>query len=102
MVVAKISIVLLYMVTVLSFLPSPSSAALPNIIFVLADDLGYNAPGYRNPQLITPTLDALAHDGVILDAFYTYKYCSPSRASFLSGRYPYKTEGTRNNLIPFR
>lgn len=75
---------------------------LPNIVFVLSDDLGYNAPGYRNPQLVTPTLDALANDGVILDAHYTYKFCSPSRASFLSGRYPFKTEGTRNNLIPFR
>ena len=80
---------------------SSSSVSLPNFIFVLADDLGYNAPGYRNPQLITPTLDNLAMNGVILDSFYTYKYCSPSRASFLSGRYPFKIESTRNNLIPF-
>ncbi len=78
-----------------------ASPPAPHIVFILADDLGFNAPGYRNPDLVTPALDELAATGVVLDAFYSYKYCSPSRASFLTGRFPYKTEGTRNNLIPF-
>lgn len=65
----------------------------PNhIVFVLSDDLGYYAPGYINPILQTPTLDALASNGTVLSSFYTYMFCSPSRASFLTGRYPYKTE----------
>jgi arylsulfatase B len=78
-----------------------TTAALPNLILLLSDDLGFNAPGYRNPALITPALDELASTGVRLDSFYSYMFCSPSRASFLTGRYPFKTEGTRNNLIPF-
>ena len=84
---------------------APSSAAaaspLPHLVFVLADDLGFAAPGYRNAQLVTPALDALAAEGVILDNHYTYKYCSPTRGSLLTGRWPFKLESTRNNLIPF-
>lgn len=48
----------------------------------------------------TPTLDALSAQGVRLESHYTYKYCAPSRAAFLTGRYPYHMEATRCNFIP--
>ena len=57
----------------------------PHIIFVLADDLGFNGVGYRNPDLRTPSIDALAADGLRLESFYTDKLCGPSRASLLTG-----------------
>ena len=45
--------------------------------------------GFRNPSLITPNFDFLAKTGVFLDRHYVFKYCSPSRASFLTGRWPH-------------
>ena len=60
----------------------------PHLLFVLADDFGWNNWQYRNPDLISPTLDQLAQDGVLLDHHYVYKFCSPSRSSLISGRLP--------------
>ena len=51
----------------------------PHIIVILTDDLGWNAPGYNNPDLITPTLDSLASTGVKFTSHYVYRYCSPTR-----------------------
>lgn len=76
-------------------------ASTPHLIFIHADDLGWHAPGFREPSLLTPALDELRANGVELNGYYTYKYCSPTRASLLTGRFPFKIESTRNNLIPF-
>eukprot|EP00043_Microstomoeca_roanoka_P012658 m.122869 g.122869 ORF g.122869 m.122869 type:complete len:533 (-) comp15556_c0_seq3:598-2196(-) len=84
----------------LSFPPLARSQHLPNIVFFLTDDLGWNAPSFHNPDLITPTLQALHDEGVELYSHYTYRFCSPSRGSFLSGRFPFKLSGTRVNLNP--
>lgn len=78
-----------------------AAAPLPHIVIILADDLGFHAPGFREPSLLTPALDAMRADSIELSSAYTYMFCSPSRASLLTGRYPFKTESTRNNLIPF-
>ena len=72
----------------------------PHVVFILTDDLGWNYPGYHNPEVITPTLDALASGGVRLESHYAYKYCSPTRGSFLTGRYPWSLASVRCNLIP--
>jgi arylsulfatase B len=80
-----------------------ATAAPPHIIFALTDDLGWNFPGYHHGEqgvLHTPTLDALAAGGVRLESSYMYKYCSPSRGSLLTGRYPWKLASTRCNFIP--
>jgi hypothetical protein len=61
----------------------------PNIIFLLVDDLGHNDVGWKNSQIHTPTLDGLVAGGVELGHHYVFKYCSPTRASFLTGRLPY-------------
>ena len=61
----------------------------PNIVFVLVDDWGFSEVGFRNPMIKSPNFDELAKTGLILDRHYVYMYCSPSRASFLTGRWPH-------------
>jgi len=60
----------------------------PNIIFVMADDMGWGQTGYRNhPILKTPNLDAMAANGLRFERFYAGgPVCSPTRASMLTGR----------------
>eukprot|EP01049_Picozoa_sp_SAG25_P009024 SAG25_NODE_860_length_5031_cov_10.214517_6_plen_160_part_00 len=67
----------------------------------LRADLGWNGVGYHNPQVSTPTIDALAGGGLKLDGFYTYKVCAPARASFLTGRFPFHLAATKTNFAYF-
>ena len=62
----------------------------PNIVFIMADDLGYGDLGcYGCEDIRTPNLDRLAKEGVRLTDYYaTSSTCSPTRAAFLTGRYP--------------
>lgn len=61
----------------------------PNILFAVIDDFGwYNAGWNGNPESQTPYLDSLAQQGIILDRYYVYQVCAPSRASLLTGRWP--------------
>ena len=93
MIFARLAMFLLFM---------PSASPLPNIVIVLADDLGFGGVSWAPAgDLLTPALDVLRQESVLLSSYYAYKYCSPSRASLLTGRFPYKTESTRNNLIPY-
>lgn len=63
----------------------------PNIVFILADDLGYNDIGYAQySDVKTPVLDKLANQGLKLNYSYTQFVCSPSRASILTGLYPFR------------
>ena len=61
----------------------------PNIVFTLVDDWGFAEAGFRNPAVKTPTFDMLATTGLVLNRHYVFKYCSPSRVSFLTGRWPH-------------
>lgn len=74
----------------------------PNIIFILTDDHRYDAMGFMDkPWLPTPHLDRLAREGVhFVNSFVTTSLCSPSRASFLTGRYAH-CHGVTNNLTPW-
>ncbi len=61
----------------------------PNIIMVMADDLGWADVAYHgNPKVKTPVLDQLAQDGIRLDQFYAAPVCTPSRGSCMTGRNP--------------
>ena len=64
----------------------------PNIIMVLADDLGYGDIGcYGHPEIATPNLDRMAQEGVRFTSFYApASTCSPTRAAILTGRNPYR------------
>lgn len=78
---------------------SGAEAEPPNILFIIADDLGARLGGYDDPLARTPQLDALADRGVLFrNCFTQFATCGPSRASMLSGLYPFQTGITRNNI----
>ncbi|XP_023344336.1 arylsulfatase B-like [Eurytemora carolleeae] len=68
-----------------SGLKSKYGDSRPNIIVILADDLGVNDVSWNNKTAGTPYLERLARKGVILDNMYTLPICTPSRAAFLTG-----------------
>ena len=65
--------------------PSPPR---PNIVFILADDLGWADVGFHGGEIKTPHLDELAASGARLEQFYVQPVCSPTRAALMTGRYP--------------
>jgi len=65
-----------------------AGARPPNIVVVLADDLGWKDVGYHGSEIETPRLDALAAAGAELDRFYAMPTCSPTRAALLTGQLP--------------
>lgn len=67
-----------------------SKPARPNIIVILADDLGYSDLGCYGSEIATPNLDRLAQDGERFSEFYTTPRCCPSRAALLTGLYPHQ------------
>lgn len=76
----------------------------PNIIVILADDLGYGDVGIYNPasKIPTPNVDRMAREGVrFTDAHTPCGVCSPTRYGLLTGRYPWRTELKRNVLWPW-
>jgi arylsulfatase A-like enzyme len=60
----------------------------PNIIVILADDLGNADLGYRGSDIRTPNIDKLAKEGVQLESFHGMPVCTPARAALMTGRYP--------------
>src|SRR5215203_4937608 len=62
----------------------------PNILLIVADDLGYSDLGCYGGEIKTPQLDKLASNGVRMTSFYTTARCCPSRASILTGLYPHR------------
>jgi len=66
------------------------SEASPNILLVVVDDVGFSDVGYNGGFIPTPSLDALAYRGVILENYYTHPVCTPSRAALMTGRYAHK------------
>lgn len=68
---------------------SIANGTQPHIFFIVADDLGWNDVSWRDAEMHTPVLKQLAQEGVILGQSYVQPVCSPSRAAFMSGYYPY-------------
>lgn len=80
-------------VLVFAVASSASAADKPNILVIIADDLGAEDTGaYGHPKIRTPNIDRLAKGGMRFDrAILTCSSCSPSRSSLLTGRYPHQT-----------
>jgi arylsulfatase A-like enzyme len=72
-----------------ALLLSPLHAAeRPNILFIVADDLGWSDVGWHGGFSKTPNLDRLVKEGVELDQHYVQPVCTPTRTALMSGRYP--------------
>ncbi|XP_049511635.1 arylsulfatase B-like isoform X1 [Dermacentor silvarum] len=65
-------------------------ARQPHVVFIVADDVGWNDVPWHNAGLFSPNLARLASEGVILEQYYAQPICTPTRAAILTGRYPYK------------
>jgi len=80
-------------------LTAPARDAMhPNILIILADDMGYGDPGCYNPKskIATPNIDRLAHEGMrFTDAHAPGPLCHPSRYGLMTGRYPFRTDVSR-------
>ena len=62
----------------------------PNIILILADDMGYSDIGPFGSEIDTPNLDRLAANGMVMSQFYNSPRCCPSRAALLTGLYSHQ------------
>ncbi len=65
----------------------PSYAAKPNVVFILADDLGYSDIGSYGGDIATPNLDSLAKNGLRFTQFYNTARCWPTRGALMTGYY---------------
>lgn len=75
-----------------SFLVHAQKDARPNIIVILADDLGYSDMGCYGGEIATPNLDRLATNGLRFSHFYNASRSCPTRASLLTGLYPHQAD----------
>jgi arylsulfatase A-like enzyme len=71
----------------------------PNIVYIVADDLGWKDVGFHGSDIKTPNLDELARTGARLEQFYAQPMCTPTRAALMTGRYPFRY-GLQTAVIP--
>ena len=65
-----------------------SQSTKPNIVYIVADDLGWKDVGFHGSDIRTPNIDRLAADGARLEQYYAQPMCTPTRAALMTGRYP--------------
>ena len=78
-----------------------SAADRPNIVYILADDLGWKDVGFHGSTIRTPNLDGLAQKGVRLEKFYSEPYSTAARAALLTGRYPMRYGLQALSILPW-
>lgn len=83
-----------------------SVASKPNIVFIMADDLGWADVGYHGSEIETPHIDWLTKNGTRLSQHYVTPMCTPSRVSLLTGRYPSRfgdraIKPSNDQVLPF-
>ena len=74
----------------------------PNIIVIVADDLGWKDLGYHGGDISTPNIDKLAKEGVQLENFHVAPLCSPTRAGLMTGRWPIRYGMAESVITPWR
>ncbi len=84
--------------TIAAELPPPEPDK-PNIIIIMADDMGWGDAGYHGSMIKTPNIDRLSREGIQLSRFYVAPVSTPTRAGLLTGMYPNRF-GVRENVIP--
>ena len=83
-------IVLVSLTGMISCSESSDNLSKPNIILIMADDMGYSDIGCYGGEIKTPNLDLLASNGLRFTQFYNTSRCCPTRASILTGLYPHQ------------
>lgn len=78
------------------------SPSKPNIVILLADDLGWTDVSFHGGNIATPNIDRIAVEGAQLDRFYVAPICSPTRAGLMTGRYPIRFGAMRAVYPPWR
>ncbi|MBT5334255.1 MAG: sulfatase-like hydrolase/transferase, partial [Gammaproteobacteria bacterium] len=91
----------LLMMCVILGVPASAQSQKPNILIMVADDLGWADVGYHGGDIDTPSLDRLAQQGVRLNRFYTTPICSPTRAALMTGRDPIRLGVTYGVIFPW-
>src|SRR5882672_1620803 len=87
-----------YFLTIICVTQSVAKQLPPNVIIFMADDMGWADVGYHSDHILTPNIDTLAADGVVLNNFYVQPLSCPSRAALLTGVHPIHT-GLQNYVI---
>ena len=91
-----------FSVIILLMSSSVMASYKPNIIVMVADDLGWADVGFHGNQVIeTPSLDRIAAEGAQLNRFYTTPICSPTRAALMTGRDPIRLGVAYSTIMPW-
>jgi arylsulfatase A-like enzyme len=91
--------IVLVLVTTLCATSETAATPRPNVVFILADDLGWNDVGYHGSAIRTPNIDRLAAAGTRLEQFYVQPVCTPTRAALMTGRYPIRYGLQRHVIV---
>jgi arylsulfatase B len=75
------------MIAVIFALSAAVASKPPHVLFIVLDDLGFDDVGFRSGEIRTPHIDGFAKSGLVLDQYYVQDVCSPSRSTFMTGRY---------------
>ena len=103
-------LLLRYFAAILLLVPflvrTTSAVDRPNIVVIVADDLGWNDVGYHNDEIRSPHMDELVATGVNLDMHYVQPQCTPTRVALMTGRYPSRfgphcTTASNERALPF-
>ena len=73
---------------VIGLIAGPAIAGSPNIVLIMADDLGWRDVGFHGSEIETPQIDRIAREGITLERFYVQPICSPTRAAVMTGKSP--------------
>jgi arylsulfatase A-like enzyme len=93
-------LLVLFLGMALAAVAETQAATKPNILHIVADDLGWKDVGFNGATDIkTPNIDALATGGAKFSQFYTQSMCTPTRAALMTGRYPFRY-GLQTIVIP--
>ena len=92
----------LNLLQMLFFIIPENHSKPPNIVLIVADDLGWADVGWNNPLMldVTPRLSKLAKSGVILSQYYVQQVCTPSRAALMTGMYPFHIGRQKKTIKP--
>ena len=83
-------ILTLFVMTFAQVVSAVDATKRPNIVLIMADDMGFSDIGCYGSEIKTPTLDRLATNGIRFTQFYNTSRCCPTRASLLTGMYPHQ------------